>query len=1510
MIPRPVFCIVDPSLKDFVGHHFEYDRAVAEGVELVGFEALVLGHAEVLPEVVANVAVVPAFRRDIWGVHPTAGSAPGSLSDVLRCNRDLLADMRSALKRAPLPPGSVLFAHMITAKQLLAHAWHAFRTPGSEGISTILLLRYQPDFYTGRVCDTAFRLLERVVQRGGAVRLASDSGRLARRFERLTTLPVEVFPIPHTDSLEYVSSDHPALPARRPGYVRFVSLGNARDEKGYLEILQAIRLLRESKTALDGLEFVLQSNHPQADVAEAIAEFSHDLPPNVTLLRDALDTDAYRALLKSADVVLAPYWRSIYEGRTSGVFLEAAAAGKPVITTRDTWMSDEMARHGAGLLIGDRSAEELARAIRTAARDHGELAAAAARAAPQCREVHNATAFAKQATAPPRQCGAKTPPRRVAVLYPWGDLLERRTGAAVRCAAMVETLAAQVEEVRVLQPGGGLEVQVGNVRFEFFSDLPHRAQAIAGKAIDFLTRPLLGVKGEGQHQQLWFHIEQRLDPAFRRRVNELVRWADAVMLEYSYWGRVVLPLCREHGVPCIVSTYDMLSDQVTASALLRRATAVEAAWPLKRADRAICVSPEDQEAYGALGVSAELVANPVDLSRLDACVPGDERRLLRDLYDIELPNGPFGLFVGSRYAPNIVAADRIRALAPTTPGISWVVAGACAEPGQSEGFVALGLVDEPVLGMLYRLCTMVAVPLPYGTGTSLKTLEAMASGKPTIGTTAGFRGLDVTVGVHCLLEDDLTKYPALVAGLLADPGRSRALGAAARSFAESFDRWRLFQAYMPMLSLPAMTDEEIHAAQARTLKERELDLLRQVASRALERGHAAIVEGLLEALVARAPEDAGVRYLVGASLAREAATAEKALDHLRRAEELGNDAFQTRLAVVEAHRALGDEAAARRETERAVEVRVGSVLGAAQLGRFVVECWELHRQGRHRLVALLAAEMVRRRPDPGLYFLAAASREQLGEELEIAAGHFEAAVATGFDPFWGTFHLGMVLRRLGRSKEAQAALLRALALAASDDTRATAAAALVGQAWDQLAAGCAEQTADIADRLIAIGIEQAPAHYLAARARHLLDHDDEAVLRHYALALDAGFDAGMVAEGREALRLRGEEGGQADSLAVAQLQDTLDLVCGPLAAEAQVGSPGEILHGATPPPSLAMSYDGKPPGVLPNTQDDFERNCSRMNAEEAGNSCPICGCSDAALIGSVSDRPLLICRECRHLRWVTTPAPEELTAFYAQEYSGTHGQLGIQEGQLAYYRSHVAELAALADGRPGGVPLERLAIADVGCSFPVLLAEAVAAGCRTVFGVDWSDQARQYGAERGVPVLTPDAFLREVPDYSLDVLRYSHTLEHLPDPLTTLCEHVAKLRPGGLLYITQPNTPMLSFGAAPPPFDAVFPSNLQFFTPASAVALVERAGCTVERFYTLGEPETVSARHGDSFDLDYAVARLEKLEGRGEQERGPLNNFPFYFGRNLALYARRTGQPHLPPQSTMCVGRESRDAET
>jgi hypothetical protein len=63
--PRPEFCIVDPSLQDFVDHHFAYDQAVAAAAEAAGFRTRVLAHRAVTEAVAGAVAVRRCFRRDI-----------------------------------------------------------------------------------------------------------------------------------------------------------------------------------------------------------------------------------------------------------------------------------------------------------------------------------------------------------------------------------------------------------------------------------------------------------------------------------------------------------------------------------------------------------------------------------------------------------------------------------------------------------------------------------------------------------------------------------------------------------------------------------------------------------------------------------------------------------------------------------------------------------------------------------------------------------------------------------------------------------------------------------------------------------------------------------------------------------------------------------------------------------------------------------------------------------------------------------------------------------------------------------------------------------------------------------------------------------------------------------------------------------------------------------------------------------------------------------------------------
>lgn len=292
--------------------------------------------------------------------------------------------------------------------------------------------------------------------------------------------------------------------------------------------------------------------------------------------------------------------------------------------------------------------------------------------------------------------------------------------------------------------------------------------------------------------------------------------------------------------------------------------------------------------------------------------------------------------------------------------------------------------------------------------------------------------------------------------------------------------------------------------------------------------------------------------------------------------------------------------------------------------------------------------------------------------------------------------------------------------------------------------------------------------------------------------------------------------------------------------------------------------------------------------------CPICG-GKQGLAALVDDRQLVMCNDCRHVTWQTMPTQVELNGFYASGYTESHGQDGHQTSRSAYYRDHVKELALLV-----GRPVADMAIADIGCSIPIFLEEAAALGCRRVIGVDWSAEARSYGAERGVEVVTPDAFADKVEDHSLDLLRYSHVLEHLPDPMSVLADQVKKLKPGGLLHITQPNLPMLRNGGVPAPFDNAFPTHLQFFTPASLIRLVEAVGCRVERFFTVTDPNDHVFRHGAWFDMAAALDGAGVTATRGEPQRGLLNNFPFHFGRNSVIYAR-SGQDS-PAPSAPCQG--------
>ena len=85
--------------------------------------------------------------------------------------------------------------------------------------------------------------------------------------------------------------------------------------------------------------------------------------------------------------------------------------------------------------------------------------------------------------------------------------------------------------------------------------------------------------------------------------------------------------------------------------------------------------------------------------------------------------------------------------------------------------------------------SVVALPLREGGGMRVKALEALAAGKAVVATRLAIEGIDVADGRHLVLAESDDDFAAAVSGLLDSPDRRRALGGAARRWAEARASW-------------------------------------------------------------------------------------------------------------------------------------------------------------------------------------------------------------------------------------------------------------------------------------------------------------------------------------------------------------------------------------------------------------------------------------------------------------------------------------------------------------------------------------------------------------------------------------------------------------------------------------------------------------------------------------------------------------------------------------------------
>ncbi|MGA0608391.1 glycosyltransferase [Phenylobacterium sp. VNQ135] len=1095
--------IVDPSLKDFVGHHFEYDAATLEGAAARGYVGVCLGHRSASDLIAAQLAVRPTFSHDIWGT-------PAAEDPTAAANAVFLSELAAAAPPAALGPDDIVFGHMITRRQFFGFAGYAERMAAGRG-QLVLLLRYEPAHYDHPLSDEAAKRLRAAIGRGVRVRLASDSGRLADQFERLYGLPVEVLPIPHTGRLRAAAA---AGPEGRPLHV--VSLGNARDEKGLLDLFNAVRILK-LRGDQDRFRFTFQVNDPTPLLVPAITQYAAEGHSDVCLLHAPLESDAYYALLQDADIVALPYWRAIYEARTSGVLLEALAAAKPVICTADTWMSDQVEATGAGRVAPDRDATALAKALVDCADDYGRLAAQAAEAAPSWVATHNPQSFAAALID-----GAADRPRarklHAAVLYPWGDGLQRSSGASQRVNSLIDVLAESAAEVRVLQDTRHPPIRRGNVLWEAVPVL-ERASADPARQAQMRRSAALGAKND---EDIYLRLADAAahDPALAERIDHLVRSSDIVFVEYPFWAPLVADAARRHGRPWVVTAHDILSDQVKHSpAWLRWATRRMELDGLKAADHVATLSVEDAQRLTAWGAPAEAIEVGLDTAALRP-LPADVRPLVDALCSLPPDDLPLLLFVGSRYGPNQQAAQALRAMAPQLEGAARIiVVGACAEPETSGAFTALGRVDELTLRLLYQTAALVLAPMAAGTGASVKAVDALASGAPLMSTALGVRGVPQAAQAACLIENDLERWPALILSYLDDPTAQAQLRAAAQAGAPSFDVRSKLDRYLdwlpgtrpPRAAPPPYVERWVQLG---------LEAVRAAATHRLT----ATADALLTALLAVAPTHPDLLLQRARSVMRPGSTRPRdAARELRKALSAGADPVEVLLTQAEL---ASEEGAAARLRAQAAQLAASHIVLTGEEFRIRDRLWRAFHAGERQWALALAREVITTWPEKAAgdyYYLASLIEFEAGaEDLDAAADWASRAVDLGFDPFWSWRLVGVLQGRRGQIQDARRAFGMAQALA-DGEQRAVVADGLQQLAWAAFQAQDLSTAAEIARDALEAAPAAAAAHYILAECARLSGQDPEIALSHYERAAELGYEAQwcLVQQGR-LLLLRGD----------------------------------------------------------------------------------------------------------------------------------------------------------------------------------------------------------------------------------------------------------------------------------------------------------------------------------------------------------------------------------------------------
>ncbi|MGQ9514517.1 MAG: glycosyltransferase family 4 protein [Thermoproteota archaeon] len=378
------------------------------------------------------------------------------------------------------------------------------------------------------------------------------------------------------------------------------------------------------------------------------------------------------------------------------------------------------------------------------------------------------------------------------------NLFEAKHGNAIRVRALMETILKDGNRTSLLMYdiiGRENGYRIENVKV-YFRKVRLRILAIAA-----LMRSLF-------RASTYDLLCSRLEPfgGFGELVERIVEEdeIDLIQCENIWTVPPLMSAISKISKPIVVTAHDICTDRFEQlyeyqkvpkfiSRRLLRAIRETEKRALELCKVCICVSEYDRRRMIEIGADPEkieVIPNGVDASKISSYEK--DREVARKF---GISEGDIVLFFpGSEMFQNKKAADDIleKILPRLDSRFKMVFAGTIcnylANKKLPKGVKLAGYIED--LSQLYGLVDIVILPITVGSGTKLKTLEAMAAGKPIITTPAGSIGIRGTDEKYLWIEEKVEEFPSRIVELSRDKGLRDEMGRKARDRALEYD-WNL-----------------------------------------------------------------------------------------------------------------------------------------------------------------------------------------------------------------------------------------------------------------------------------------------------------------------------------------------------------------------------------------------------------------------------------------------------------------------------------------------------------------------------------------------------------------------------------------------------------------------------------------------------------------------------------------------------------------------------------------------